>query len=114
MKNEVLDDSLYGESIEENYSDNNDPEMTNVDIISHDIDIATTSIDNLSITVTAYIGSFSMSYRQLKNIREKDLILVDPYYQKKVSLRVDDREIGIGEVVTINGDVAIQIMRLWS
>jgi len=74
---------------------------------------AKSSINDLPILVTAQIGMFSMSLNDFENLNEGDLIQVSPDYQNRVSLQVSGSEIGVGEVVSINGDIAIQITRLW-
>ncbi len=83
-------------------------------IESHADHVTKSSVSNLPVTVTAHIGSFSMSHEQIESLQVEDLILVNPHYQNKVSLRVGENEIGIGQIVSVNGDVAIQIIRLWS
>ncbi|MBX2847817.1 MAG: FliM/FliN family flagellar motor switch protein [Acidiferrobacterales bacterium] len=88
--------------------------VVETDEIGQANDRAKSSINDLPIKVTAQVGMFSMPLGELENLSEGDLIQVSPDYQNKVSLQVAGTEIGIGEIVSINGDVAIQVTRLWS
>jgi flagellar motor switch/type III secretory pathway protein FliN len=71
------------------------------------------SANDLPIKVDVHIGTFVMDEKQILKLRSKDLIRVDPNYRNRVSLQVNNAEIGVGEIISLDGDIAIQIVRLW-
>ena len=79
---------------------------------SHVIGIQS-SIDSIPIKIDVYIGSFSMLESEIKDLRKNDLIYIDRCYQHQVSLRIDQKEIGIGEIIAMDDDLAIQVINIW-
>jgi flagellar motor switch/type III secretory pathway protein FliN len=71
------------------------------------------STNELPIKIDVNVGTFVMDERQVSKLRPCDLIRVDPSYRNRVSLQVNNAEIGIGEIISLNGEVAIQIVRMW-
>lgn len=101
------------EAIEQGLRNSNarrhNPQSSNADEL-----VPKSGVSDLPITVTVHVGSFAMTMSQIENLKPNDLIAVEPSYQNKVSLRVDGCEIGVGQIVSLNGEVSIQIMKLWS
>jgi flagellar motor switch/type III secretory pathway protein FliN len=75
--------------------------------------IKVNSANELPIRVDVYVGTFVMNERQISTLHPTDLIRVEPHYRNRVSLQVNNAEIGIGEIISLEGEVAIQIVRMW-
>jgi flagellar motor switch/type III secretory pathway protein FliN len=71
------------------------------------------STNELPIKIDVYVGSFAMNGKEVSELRPGDLIRVDPDYRNRVSLQVNNAEIGVGEIVSLDGEVAIQMVRIW-
>jgi len=101
-----LDESEADENVELHVIPNQETEEEDV--------VVKSSIDDLPIHVTFHIGTCTMTCKQIESLQANDLISVRPHYQDKVSVRVNDSEIGVGQVVSVNGEAAVQVTRLWS
>lgn len=65
------------------------------------------------ITIDACLGSFVLDFNQIQNLQEGHLIQLASEYNGKISLRNNGTEIGIGSIVAVNDQLAIQIEKLW-
>ncbi len=84
----------------------------NAEIHSSSEPIEQGNIDQILHRVEFHIGSCSISRGNLNILKEGDLVKLNSNYYKSVSVRVGEIEIGVGEVVKVDDDLAIRIKQI--
>lgn len=73
----------------------------------------TEHISCAKVAIDACIGSFSIDFTQVSGLQVEDIIALDPNYDGTISLRNQGVEIGTANIVAVNGQLALQIRKLW-
>ena len=65
------------------------------------------------VVIDACLGSFELDYLTAQNMTPGDLIKLNSAYSGAISLRSSGCEIGSAAIVSVNGVLALQIIKLW-
>ena len=96
-------------SFENEYSENHHKDMPQeAEERSH-----TERISCAKVAIDACIGSFTIDFTQVSCLQAEDIIALDPNYDGTISLRNQGVEIGTASIVAVNGQLALQIRKLW-
>lgn len=73
---------------------------------------ASAVFDHVSIEVEALLGAKQMTIGELKGLSESAVIPLSTSLSDPVELRVNGKVIGFGEIVAMNENFAVRIVRL--
>lgn len=72
----------------------------------------TSLINHVEIEVEAFLGETLMTVAQLHALSEGDVIKLNRQINEPVSIRVNGRIIGHGEIVTVNDCFAVRVTQI--
>ena len=71
-------------------------------------------IDHVKIEIEALLGSTSITISELNALVAGDVLTLDRQINEPVAIRVNDRIIGRGQIVTVNDRFAVRITEVGS
>lgn len=69
-------------------------------------------LDHVEVEVEAVLGNTAMTVAELNALTDGDVIQLDKQINEPVSVRVNGRVIGYGEIVTVNDCFAVRLTQI--